>query len=400
MRFAATLLPSATVGASTVQVRALLFYEGAHTDSIGKKIKYSADKVRAIADATNELGKKRRLKFFRNHEYNHEDVLGAIVGPVVAQEITEVPQAGLEDLIGKIGIYGDVEIAGTENVAAYSEKRLKELSVGIDLKGDLFGVPGAIYELSAVGIPALAGAALFGVNLQATIDEIAAQKGQGRLMDALDEAWWAFRRTIADIGESGGEDAPQLMLQAARDFSALLLAQFALNNPPPEELPPDNPLVPTPAVPTPTVPLFNQAMELTPEQIKELQDKAAQYDAASAELEQVKRQNVIATRFSALKDKAIGLRDAGKLTPAKFKELGFETAEASVAKYSAGDDRELDKLEIKLEAIEEYATPVKMGLATDGEPIPGEEGNAGEDAATKFMANYSPTLRYSQTRSF
>jgi hypothetical protein len=359
----------AATEAVSVTVRALLFYEGKHTDSMGKSKTFSAATVQAIAAATNlYLKSGRRAKFFADHEYSQRNVLGAIEGEVTAQEITEVPHKGMEGLIGKIGIYANVVIAGEENVIAYNDGRIKEISVGIDTDGKTFGVKNAIYELSAVGIPALAGAALFAKTLSESMSEMTAAQAQDRLMSALDEVWWAFRRTIADIGESGDPSGSAMMLKAAQDFSDVLLAQFALNNPPPEELPPEQPLIAPPSVP-----LFNQAMPLTEEQIAELQAKADRADALEKENTSLKRSQEVASRFGKLKETAVKLRQEGKLTPAKFKAMGFED-ESSVSKFAAGDDRELDKLEIQLDTIAECATPVKFGSYLGGEGLPGQEG--------------------------
>jgi hypothetical protein len=51
--------------------------------------------------------------------------------------------------------------------------------------------------------------------------------------------------------------------------------------------------------------------------------------------------------------------------------MGFDEAETTIAKFAAGDDRELDKLEIRLETIEEVATPVQFGSFLGNEPLPG-----------------------------
>jgi hypothetical protein len=385
----AGLFQVAAESKTAITVQALLFYEGKHTDSIGKTRTYSAKKIEEVAAATNEyLAAGRRIKFFADHEYSQHNVLGSIVGEVSARTIDEAPHKGMGDIVGKLGIYATVEIAGAENVAAYSEKRLKEISVGIDFSGDSFGYPGAIYELSAVGIPALAGAALFAKTLAGTMAEAESAQAQMRVMMALDDAWYAFRSTIADIGESGEADGSAQMLQAAQDFSELLLAQFALDLPPPEELPPEAPLVAAPAQTIPTVPLFSKTMELTPEQIQELQAKAELADALQVELATVKRAAEVSAKFSALKERAIELRNSGKLTPAKFKQFGFEDSNESIAKFSAGDDLELTKLEIQLDTIEEYAQPVKMGSHLSDEPIAGEESANLDDEIKALLSGH------------
>jgi hypothetical protein len=312
------------VEGQTLTVRALLFYEGAHTDSIGRKLNFSADLVHTIADATNAyLNSGRRALFFADHEYNQSGKIGSISGNVSVETIAETPQAGMSELVGKLGIYADVSIVGEANITAYNNGLLKEISAGIDLPGQ-FGFKNAIYELSAVGIPALAGAALFGMSLQETMSELAREKAQGNLMGALDDAWWAFRRTIDNIGEEGGGESGQLMLRAAEDFSALLLAQFAVGNPPPEELPIDNPLLPI-GQGYPTIPLFNapEANQMTEAEILDLQAKAAKVDALETQLASLTRSSQVSARFSALKDKAISLRSAGSSPPPNLRKWGL-----------------------------------------------------------------------------
>jgi hypothetical protein len=346
--------------AAVVTIRALLFYEGTHTDSIGKKLKVSADRIYKMAEATNAyLASGRRAKFFADHEYSQKNVLGSIVGDVEAQIIAETPHPGMDDLIGKVGLYAQVQIAGEENVTAYNDGRIKEISVGIDIKGDSFGFPDAIYELSAVGIPALAGAALFGLTIGETVAEIEVSQN-------LWKEWDLFTGTLQNIGnatpeELGDRTAQDLKAQAVEDFAARLRVRFpAVNSPPPN---PD---------PLTTIPLFNKAPimdELTPEQIKELQAKAALVDSLQIQLDSANRSTEVAAKFNKLKDQAINLKAEGKLTPAKFKEMGFDEAETSIAKFAAGDDRALDKLEIQLETIAEIATPVKFGSYLSEEPL-------------------------------
>jgi hypothetical protein len=366
----------------SLTVRALLFYEGDHVDSIGRPMQFAADRVRAIAAATQTyLSQGKVARFFKNHEYSQDNKIGSIVGNITVEPIAETPHPGMSDLIGKLGIYGDVLIAGAANVQAYKDGLIKEISSGIDLPGK-WGVKNAIFELSAVGMSALAGAALFGMSLQETMSELAREKAQGNLMGALDDAWWAFRRTIDSIGEEGGGESGQLMLRAAEDFSALLLAQFAIGNPPPEELPIDNPLLPIGQLPT--IPLFNAPeATMTEQEILDLQAKNA---ALETQLASLTRSSQVSARFSALKDKAIALKSAGKLTPAKFKEMGFDEAETTIAKFAAGDDRELDKLEIRLDTIEEVATPVQFGSYLGAEPLPGRADT--EPDTSVEMANF------------
>jgi hypothetical protein len=370
MRFTAPgLFDSQPASGNQITVRALLFYEGAHTDSIGKKAKYSAQQIEAMATATNELQSTRRAKFFKDHEYSQNGTLGWIDGPVTAEIITQTPHPGMDDLTGKLGIYANITIAGEANVEAYKDGLIKEISVGIDIKGASFGFPMAIYELSAVGIPALAGAALFGMTIGQTI---AQEQGQQELW----RLWEIFQGTIRTIGDADetqlqGRSAASWQAQAVEDFASKLREAYPAVNSPPIDNPDPLPIIPIFSAPEPN--------QMTDQEILDLQAKAAKVDALETQLASLTRSSEVSARFSALKDKAIALRSAGKLTPAKFKEMGFDEAETTIAKFAAGDDRELDKLEIKLETIEEIATPVKFGGYLGNESLP--ESNSQETAS-------------------
>lgn len=350
------------VGNSLV-VRALLFYEGEHIDSIGRPIKFAASRIKAIAKATQEyLAGGQVARFFKNHTYSQDSKLGRIAGNIAVEAISEPPHAGMDNLIGKLGIYADIEIQGEENVTAYSDGLIKEISAGIDFPGQ-FGIKNAIYELSAVGIPALAGAALFGL----TIAQSAAEVENSRDMW---QEWELFTGTIHTIDNSSEDDRrgrtiDQLKAQAVEDFATRLRVRFpAINSPPP---------APEPLT---TVPLFSANIMLTEQEIKDLQAKAALADSQGETIEglqkrldSMERSTEVAAKFNKLKDQAIALKTEGKLTPAKFKEMGFDEAETSIAKFAAGDDRALDKLEIQLETIAEIATPVKFGSYLADQPL-------------------------------
>lgn len=362
MRYqAATLFGSAIASDNKISVRALLFYEGSHTDSIGKALKISADQIESIATATNQLLATRRAKFFKDHEYSQDGTIGWIEGDVTAEQILTPPHPGMTDLVGKMGVFGNITIAGEDNITAYNDGLVKEISVGIDIKGKSFGVPMAIYELSAVGIPALAGAALFGLTIGETI---ARQTNQRELW----QEWEFFTETIyeiarADDSELAGRTIAELQSQAVEDFADRLRQRFPVAQSPPPAFPEQ----------LTNIPLFEaKTPMLTEQEIIELQAKAAKADALQIELDSAQRSATVSARFNKLKDHAIALRTAGKLAPAKFKAMGFDDADTSIATFTAGDDRALDKLEIQLETIDELAVPVKFGSYLAEEPLAGD----------------------------
>jgi hypothetical protein len=344
------LFVTTAADSATVVVRALLFYEGEHTDSSGRKSRYSIDRINKMATATNQLiDGGRRLKFFADHQYRQENVFGAIEGQVSVETITTPPHSGMDALIGKLGIFANVRISGEDNVAAYQDGRIKELSVGIDVKGEMFGIKDAIYELSAVGIPALAGAALFGLTIGDAAMELENQRDLYQEWDLFTSVLYAIDRATDSEIEESGKSRPALRNQAVKDFAARLEVRFPVD--------------------ATNVPLYKHEMKYTEEELRLLEEKANRADALQVELDSVKRSTQASARFSKLKDNAQVLVSKGQLTPAQFKLFGFED-EATVAKFSAdGGDREMDKIEIQLDTIAKFAAPMKFGSYLEDEPL-------------------------------
>ena len=134
--------------------------------------------------------------------------------------------------------------------------------------------------------------------------------------------------------------------------------------------------------------------EYSADQIKELEARASKLEALEKQLATMERSAQVASVFGRLKDKAVALVAAGKLPPAEFKAFGFDESQASIAKFSAGDDLELAKLEIELNAIEKYATPVKMGLTLDAEPLPGDDSSEIDRQVAAFNKSYMAKASY------
>ena len=336
-------------GASVLTVRALLFYEGRHTSMDGRARNYSAADIDAIAEATQELlDRGSRIKLFSDHRYTQGGTLGTI-DSVEAADIESSPYDGMDELLGLRGIYADVTIRGTENVAAYEDGRIKEISAGIDAEGTL-GVKNAIIEVSAVGMPSLTGAALFGLTIADTARAIATGRD-------LWQVWELFADTLRSIemaseSDLAGRSPEALRAQAVEDFADQLRVRF-----------------PAPPEGVQNVPLFGRNfMELTQEQIEALQAENAEL---KEKLEALLAKEQAVNAYSKLKDKAITLRDAGKLSPAEFKEMGFEDQPAMLALFGRDSKAELT-LQIQLDTIEKFRSAVVFGSALSGQPLPGD----------------------------
>lgn len=150
----------ATPEISTITVQGLLIVEGKQTDSEGNTTNYTKKLLKEIVAESNKhrnAGERIPLLEGKNkdHEYAQGNVIGDVVGAFTLLEITEelLPHPGMTDLIGKMGIFAPIKIAGEENVVKYFDGRLKKLSVGIAGK--------VIWEVSAVVWGAIEGASLY-----------------------------------------------------------------------------------------------------------------------------------------------------------------------------------------------------------------------------------------------
>jgi hypothetical protein len=126
------------------------------------------------------------------------------------------------------------------------------------------------------------------------------------------------------------------------------------------------------------------------EQLQQLQqDNQALRDR----LDQMQREQTASSRFSQLKERAIALRSAGKLTPAQFKEL-FEPSPDTIARFAKADNRDLDQLQFFLDQIDKYATPIQFGMPTTPPLIPDQLTEEQTEAEARRLMNVAE--RYGQ----
>jgi hypothetical protein len=342
-----------------IVVRALVFYEGTQTDSLGKKIEYSQPRLQRIVDNSNRaLSEGGRIPLFKDHRYNQDSVIGQIVGRLTLEDITadNLPSEGLDRLIGKKGIYAQVQISGEENVVKYGDGRIKTLSVGIDL------IKERIYEISAVPFPAVAGASLFeeyGLSMDKTMEE---RKTPMMFFDL-------FMETVRNIDQSTETDKDALKTQAIADFTNKLRESLGLVNKSVIPLFNEEIMEPKEKEPSPVVDEAAIAQyETMQARINELESAQARYQDKMAQLE---RTNEITTKFAELKDRAVVLRDGGKMTPAAYKEY-FGEPKAAIATYSApvaDGGKDIEAVEAIVSYLETYGAPV----VTFGRSTPMEE---------------------------
>lgn len=373
--------------AGLVSTNALLFYEGSHTPQSGRGKAYKKTDLEKIVQKTNGyLATGRRIKLYAgqvDHAINQQAAIGVLSGDLRLEEINEasLPLPGLSDLVGKWGIFANVMILDSGAVDQYQKGLLKELSIGL-------GNDGVIYEISAVSIPALAGAALFSATTLS--DALAVQQMEGDMEDLLD----AFKELIEFLDER--IDSDQLKQQAIADLASQLQQTLGLT-PAPSQNP--QPLV--------SVPVFSEEPEMseatpTPDltqyqaQIDDLKGKLAQ---SQQQIELFTKQSALSNKFANLRQKAEALRAQGKLTPAEFNDT-FNAAIPALEKFSVATEAdaaltafegELSGIEFYLARLEKYAQPVTFGLPVEGPPL---ESESAEEFAAKFVEKNLPRISY------
>ena len=372
---------------TTINTRALLFYEGEHTPGSGRGKKFTKASLQKIADATNAyLSGGRRVKLFMaatDHRVGQQAAIGLLDGDITLARITstDLPLPGLTDLVGKFGLFGHVSISASEAVSQYKSGLLKELSIGL-------GGDNVIYEISAVSIPSLTGAALFALTLPEQVTEDSAEQRYEPISSLFD----SFLDVLASIDEATpeelGDSTPdELRAQAVKDLASHL--QAGLKIPAPQE--------PLPALPTFSAQPMNTEEKapavIAPDAYQaQLDELKAQLAASQAQLQFSSQRTQSGDRFSELRRKGEELRLSGKLTPAAFTEL-FEADIPSLETFSAAPadavnalsafDAKLSGLAFHLEQLEKHGSAVSFGL-----PVAAQDGTTPADDVATFAADF------------
>ena len=339
---------------------ALLLVEGTIKDALGQVTNYTREHIDKIVEATNAYAKFNEIKLFNDHDYSQESRIGAVAGSFSARDITEldIPENGDRSVIGRYAIFNDgLEVRSPDAIAQYHSGLLKELSVGIDLKGKLFEKGKVIFEVSAVAFPAVNGAMLYSKNANTDADDTSKYaftfESQLRRADktysnddinatnATQKGFGAFEKVIDNIKNANDDELPKsrykCIKNAVSGLSDCLMGVYA-PKPDPEE---------SNAIPV---------ISINSKEIKKMTEEITQYSSADitamqTEIALLKKQTHDALKFSMLNAHATKLVQAGKLEPAKYSAL-FDGTE-SFANYQAGLNG--DPLESFLSYVESTA---------------------------------------------
>jgi hypothetical protein len=242
-------------------VRALTFVEGTHTDALGKRQTYSQSAIAKYATNSNAwLDSGEEIPIFESpHDlgpggYDNKNKIGLVTGLFSSQMITEemLPKPQFRDLVGKLGLYADLELTRPDAIANYKRKLIKPISVGLGS----FGKGPQVFEISVVPFGAVRGAMLFShpmVDLSddwedeedfgtpengrkifaLTMDGAIAERDSRATMNnySLERLTETFQRVIQSIKgttdvELLGRDRQQLLTQAINDLSDRLRAEL------------------------------------------------------------------------------------------------------------------------------------------------------------------------------
>lgn len=372
---------------------ALLLTEGEITDSEGQKTTYTRELIDSIVATSNEYALTNEIKLFTDHEYSQKSRIGSVTGKFTAREITDLdlPENSDRSSIGKYAIFNDgIEIRDEKAIEKYHSKLLKELSVGIILQKNT----GTIFEVSAVPWGAVKEAHIYSGEPDVDIKQYAYTfdsqmrrmdkpytETDMQAMDATQKGFAAFMGCIDNIANATDSELPKSRYKCVKNaVTALSDHLMGIHAPKPDEDVADVPVV-----------MMEKPMT---EETKTY--SAADFEALQAQLAKVQKDNQDTRKFSALKDRAIALNQAGKLSAAKYKALfegdkAFENYQAALCG---------DPLEETLNYIDAHITPdPKLAPSVYGAtPIPNQEvpeRSADQEASIKERAASIPVTKVS-----
>jgi hypothetical protein len=427
--------------------------EGIQTSMDGDEINYDAAFLGVIAEATNTWNAEGNCtKLFTDHEYEQENVIGLAPGPFVARVITEddLPHEGMADLIGKVAIFCEsLNITEDSAVQAYKDGRLKSVSIGLDLTGEIAS-PNVIYEISAVPFPAVRGASIYSkpgakgmarpAKYRLTLEaEMAHREKMGKgaekmeAGDGADEAYSAYRAVLANIAATPEEQMKgkrdKLMQQAHADFGKKIMEIHGMMDPEKdpdddgdddstEEGDTDNDR--DMVMPKKKAGMNKEDYAADMDEFdmagpadktrgdKASQERArtkpgggggkvhsaatAQYAQLQAEIAELRAENEAVKRYQAkvervtqYRAKAQRLMQQGKLTPIQFKKLFGEEA-SGVQQYSAITERKPDPVGFLLDFIETTGTNVVLfGSQLGDQPLESKDSQREREAEEKVQ---------------
>lgn len=397
-----SLFSASVAVANGLKVRALCAHEGQFTSQSGTRKKFTPKLLNTIAAASNEhleSGEQTPL-FFGNHDFDPTNKVGFVVGPYEGKVITEtdLPDPKLTDLIGKYGIFTQIELLDDGAIAKYQSKLIKPISMSVDYDGERF-TKNAIFEISIVGLAAFPGAQLFSKSkssMKIDFKAMAAQAlelresygltmdkelAEGELMPKLYKLFEAFTSVIREIDEEELEDSERqrLIQQAISDLSIGVASRLSV-----------------------AAPAASYSMSLDDDPSKGNKDPddetpeeedMAQIEELKAQIEELKQTKELQEAYSTLHNKAGELVDKGYLEPVKyhadFKAASFSTKDVT-EKFGRQDlgtaIAAIKEKTTELAALEKYSAPVRMGTRVKEELDPDDKD---VKAAEEFMASYS-----------
>lgn len=419
--FGLVVFSAATELDQGLRVPALAFVEGTHTDALGKRRTYKRSDIETYATNSNTcLASGDEIPIFDSpHDlsaegYSNKNKIG-LCGQFSAREITAemLPKPEFSDLIGKLGLYTELELTRQDAIEGYRRKLIKPISVGL---GN-FGRGPQVFEVSAVPWGAVRGAMLFSHPMSViaddedaeesgtpenkqifalTLDGAIAENEENNYMPSdVDKLTSTFASVVRSIktttdAELQGRDRSTLLRQAVDDLSTRLRTMLNVTALTPvladgetfSRSTGDSMATETDSTDqqeqtaiTPDIEARFSAME---SKITASQSRA---EAAEAKLARMEEEKQTGDRYLRLRQKAASLNTSGKLSRAAFLAYfpeGEQMSEA-IARFSAtptaeGEGAEevvsLDEIEAALKYAEKFGTAVTVGSLSGGDPLP------------------------------
>ena len=432
-----------------VTVPALSFVEGTHVDAAGIKRTYSQASIRKFAKNSNawlESGEEIPL-FESPHDaapggYSNKDKIGLVTGKFSARTITQemLPKPEFSDLVGKLGLYAEVQITRPDAIANYHRKLIKPISVGLGS----FGKGPQVYEISAVPFGAVRGAMLFShpmtsvlgdLDLDEDLAEVSEQEDSGTperqtfaltLEGAIAERenhnhvgsfeierlTDTFRSVIRSIkgtteAELQGRDRQTLMAQAVNDLGERLRKYLGITTLPPvtaggtfakstenssEETMPDENTTDGSAAAVESSEDSTQFNARFAALEQKTESAISRAEAAEAKVALYERNQATGDRYLRLRQRASALNTQGRFSRAAFLEYFPEGEQLSdaVARFSrlrgeaegeeAEEQASLDDFEAALNYAEKFGRTVATGSISGNDPLPSHPVNSAQQA--------------------
>lgn len=185
--------------------RAIIAIEGCHTCNRGTKHDFSSERIRQIAENTNqEILNGRIISLFLNHKKSSDAAFGNLTGLVECRPVAEsdLPTPEARGMLGKLAIFANTSII--KHTDKIKSGLIKALSPGIDTARNI------IFEVSAVPVAAMPGVAFFSYqDIKQQRQEFA--KKREAAIECLDTFVESLRQAQqpSDLGVAANNDVEQ-----------------------------------------------------------------------------------------------------------------------------------------------------------------------------------------------